>query len=108
MLFDAIAIQINGPKAWDEKLSIDVVLTDADERFRLRLSNGALTYSSAAQSGDADLTLTTTKAALPALAQPTAESLAQAGVEVSGDADVLARLAAVLDPGDPDFAIVTP
>ena len=38
-----------GPGAWDEKLGIDIVLTDADERYRLRLSNGALTYSSAPQ-----------------------------------------------------------
>ena len=61
MMFDAIAIQINGPKALDEKLSIDVVLNDSDERYRLRLVNGVLTYSSAPQAGQADVTLTTTK-----------------------------------------------
>jgi len=110
MLFDAIAITVNGPKAWDEKLSIDVALTDVDERYRLRLANGVLTYSAAAQKGDADVTLTTTKRALPALATGplTAEGLAQAGIELSGDASVLGRLAAVLDPGDKNFAIVTP
>ena len=68
MLFDAIAIQVNGPAAWDEKLSIDVVLTDADERYRLRLANGVLTYSARPQKGDADATLTTTRRASPALA----------------------------------------
>ncbi|QJW35009.1 MBL fold metallo-hydrolase [Cellulosimicrobium protaetiae] len=110
MLFDAIAITVNGPKAWDEKLSIDVALTDVDERYRLRLANGVLTYSAAPQKGDADVTLTTTKRALPALATGalTAEGLAQAGIELSGDASVLGRLAAVLDPGDKNFAIVTP
>ena len=110
MLFDAIAIQIDGPKAWDQELSIDIVLTDTDQRFRLRLANGALTYSSATQSGDADATLTTTRAALPALALGglSADGLSAAGIEVAGDAGVLGRLAAVLDPGDPDFAIVTP
>ncbi len=110
MLFDAIAIQIDGPRAWDEKLSLDVVLSDADVRYRLWLSNGALIYSAATQSGDADAILTTTKRALPALATGalTADRLAQAGIEVSGDASVLARLAALLDPGDPDFSIVTP
>jgi alkyl sulfatase BDS1-like metallo-beta-lactamase superfamily hydrolase len=110
MLFDAIAIQLNGPEAWDEKLTIDVVLTDTDSRYRLRLANGALTYSAAAQSGDADATLTATSRALPVLASGalTADALAKAGIEVSGDPSVLARLAAVLDPGDPDFSIVTP
>ncbi len=46
MLFDAIAIQVDGPRAWDEELSIDVVLTDVEESWRLRLANGVLTHSS--------------------------------------------------------------
>ncbi|WTW98401.1 MBL fold metallo-hydrolase [Streptomycetaceae bacterium NBC_01309] len=110
MLFDAIAIQIDGPKAWDEKLTIDVVLTDSGDRYRLRLANGALTYSAAKQKGDADATLTTTATALPALAlgQLTPDGLAQAGIQVDGDASVLATLSGVLDLGDQDFAIVTP
>ncbi|MFC8596901.1 alkyl/aryl-sulfatase [Isoptericola sp. NPDC057191] len=108
MLFDAIAIQVDGPRAWDERLTVDVVLTDVGTRYRLTLANGALTYSAAAQRGDADATLTATRATLPALAAGSPEALTAAGIEVSGDASVLARLTAVLDPGDPDFAIVTP
>ncbi len=110
MLFDAIAIQVDGPSAWDENLTIDVVLSDTGERFRLRLANGVLTYSGRPQQGDADATLTATTRTLPALALGglSAEKLADTGIEVSGDASVLTRLAAVLDPGDPDFAIVTP
>jgi len=111
MLFDAIAVQLDGPRAWDVKATIDVVLTDVDERYRLRLANGVLTYSAAAQSGDADVTLTTTRRALPAVALGgglTPEKLAASGTEISGDAAVLRTLAGLLDPGDPDFAIVTP
>ncbi|TCO35593.1 alkyl sulfatase BDS1-like metallo-beta-lactamase superfamily hydrolase [Kribbella steppae] len=110
MLFDAIAIQVNGPAAWDEQLSIDVILTDTDERYRLRLANGVLTYSARPQPGDADAALTTTRRALPTLAQGglSADSLAAAGIKLTGDASTLGRLTAVLDPGDQDFAIVTP
>ncbi|WP_369824518.1 alkyl sulfatase C-terminal domain-containing protein [Cellulosimicrobium sp. CUA-896] len=110
MLLDALAIQVDGPRAWDETLSIDVVLTDSGERYRLRLRNGVLTHTAAPQREGADATLTTTARALPALALGglTPERLADAGIEVSGDASVLSRLGAVLDPGDPDFAIVTP
>ena len=110
MLFDAIAIQVDGPRAWDEKLSIDIELTDVDERYRLRLANGVLTYSPRPQRGDADAVLTTTRAALPALALGglSAEGLSKTGIELTGDASVLARLAGVLDPGDKNFAIVTP
>ncbi|MFJ9176403.1 alkyl/aryl-sulfatase [Streptomyces sp. NPDC102360] len=110
MLFDAIAIQVDGPKAWDEKLSIDVHLTDVDERYRLRLANGVLTYSAASQKTAADVSLTGGVQSLSALAVTglTSEGLERAGVRVEGDASVLGRLASVLDPGDQDFAIVTP
>lgn len=110
MLFDAIAIKVDGPRAWDEKLSIDVVLTDLDERYRLRLANGVLTYSPRPQKDDADAVLTTTRRALPALALGglSTEGLTDAGFELTGDASVLTRLAAVLDLGDKNFAIVTP
>ncbi len=109
MLFDAIAIRVDGPRAWDERLTIDVQVSDPDQDFRLLLSNGVLTYSSAAASDAADLTLSATRAALPALAAGplTAAALAEAGIEVSGDDSVLSRLAAVLEAPDPDFAIVT-
>ncbi|UPK75760.1 MBL fold metallo-hydrolase [Nocardioidaceae bacterium SCSIO 66511] len=110
MLFDAIAIQVNGPKAWDENLSIDVAFTDTNERYRVRLANGVLTYSARPQKGAPDATLTTTHRGLPALAAGglSAERLAETGMTLEGDASVLARLGAVLDPGDKDFAIVTP
>lgn len=110
MLFDAIAIQVDGPRAWAERLAIDVVLTDTDERYRLRLANGVLTYSHRPQRDAADATLTTTRRALPVLALGglSADGLAEAGIELTGDGSVLERLTAVLDPGDPDFAIVTP
>jgi alkyl sulfatase BDS1-like metallo-beta-lactamase superfamily hydrolase len=110
MLFDAFAIQIDGPRAWDQSLSVDVVLDDVGERYRLRLSNGALTYSSAAQSGDADVTLTLPRASLPGLARAASDpaALTAAGIEITGDTAVLDRLFALLDPGDPNFAIVTP
>ena len=110
MLFDALAIQVNGPRAWDERLSIDVVLTDSDERYRLRLANGVLTHTDRPQAGDADLTLTATRTSLPllALGMLSPDGFGDAGVELAGDVSALMRLVAVLDPGDPDFAIVTP
>ncbi|MDF1602872.1 alkyl sulfatase dimerization domain-containing protein [Nocardioides sp. YIM 152315] len=113
MLFDALAIQVDGPRAWDERLTIDVVLVDGpggEERYRLRLEHGALTYSSAPQRTEADAVLRLPRASLPVLAQGTTDpkALAGAGVDVSGDSGALGRLLGVLQPGDPDFAIVTP
>jgi alkyl sulfatase BDS1-like metallo-beta-lactamase superfamily hydrolase len=105
-----MAIQVSGPAAWHERLSIDIVLTDTDERYRLRLANGVLTCSARPQQDEVDAELTTTRRALPALAQgsASADELASAGIQLTGDASTLRRLMAVLDPGDKDFAIVTP
>ncbi|RKL11916.1 Alkyl/aryl-sulfatase BDS1 [Fusarium oxysporum] len=110
MLFDSLAIQINGPRAWDEQISVDVVLTDKLYRYRVWLSNGALIYTTAVRSTSADVTLTTTTRTLPAIAVSglDPEALEEAGVEVTGDTAALERLAALLDPGDPNFNIVTP
>ncbi|NDZ57320.1 MBL fold metallo-hydrolase [Streptomyces anulatus] len=110
LLFDALAVQINGPEAWDLKITIDIVLTDTAETYRLGLTNGVLTHTAAQQQDSADLTLTTTARRLPALAlgDLTPDALADAGIQADGDTTVLDRLAAVLDPGDPDFPIVTP
>ncbi|KAM4054500.1 hypothetical protein HRG_005342 [Hirsutella rhossiliensis] len=110
MLFDSFAIQIDGPKAWHEQLSINIVLTDKPYRYRLWLSNGALVYAKSVRSTSANATITATSRTLPAIAVSglDPEALEKAGIEVTGDTTTLSRLAALLDPGDPEFAIVTP
>jgi len=69
-----------------------------------------LTYSAEKQNGEADATLTTPRRSLPALALGglSAGQLADAGIQLSGDPTVLGRLPTVLDPGDKNFAMVTP
>ncbi|QNN51827.1 alkyl/aryl-sulfatase [Nocardioides mesophilus] len=109
-LFDSMAVRVNGPRCWDERITVDLDLGDGG-RFRLRLANGVLTYSTAAQPTPADATLRMPGTALPALmtaASLTPETLAGLGVEIDGDPGALGRLVAALDAPDPDFAIVTP
>ncbi|PWY68553.1 Metallo-hydrolase/oxidoreductase [Aspergillus sclerotioniger CBS 115572] len=110
MVFDSLAIQINGPEAWDKKLAIDVVVSDAGVTYRLWLSNAALVYSTAPQPGTADVTMTGTTKQLPALVVygPHPKALEKAGIQIDGDRSVLHTLSRLLDPGDPDFNIVTP
>ncbi|MFC9560884.1 alkyl/aryl-sulfatase [Agromyces sp. NPDC056965] len=103
-LLDAIAIKIDGPKAWDLDLSFAILLTDLDRRFRVTLRNGVLIYLEDG-AGDVELTLSLTKGRLLALL---GGDSASAGVDLDGDATVLERLLGVIDPGDDAFDIVTP
>jgi alkyl sulfatase BDS1-like metallo-beta-lactamase superfamily hydrolase len=104
MLLDAIAIKIDGPRAWDLDLRLAIVLTDLDRTFRLTLRNGVLVYLEDGL-GELDLTVRLSKPRLLALLGGDSES---GGIEFDGDASVLTSLLSVIDPGDDGFAIVTP
>ncbi|MGP3919163.1 alkyl/aryl-sulfatase [Nonomuraea sp. 10N515B] len=102
-IFDSLAIRVDGPRAWHERLAIDWHLTDLGERHRTTLSNGALIHQAEPRDEAADLTLRLTKAQLLGLLSGKGVE----GVEREGDTSALRRLVAVLDRPVPDFAIVT-
>ena len=55
---DAIAIRVDGPRAWDEALTVDWRVTDLGETHRATLRNGVLTHRVVEPGGSAaDLTL---------------------------------------------------
>jgi alkyl sulfatase BDS1-like metallo-beta-lactamase superfamily hydrolase len=101
-VFDAIAIRVDGPRAWDERLSIGIDLTDVGETYRLDLRNGALVHRPAPAEG-ADLVLRLPRAALVGLLAGST-----AGMTTEGDPGVLGRLAGLLEAPDPNFDIVLP
>jgi alkyl sulfatase BDS1-like metallo-beta-lactamase superfamily hydrolase len=103
-LFDAVAIQIDGPRAWDLELAIDWVFTDLGHTYRTTLTNGVLVQRRDPTDGGAGLTVTLTKPEfLGVLARRSLE-----GVTTDGDASLLVTVLSVLDPPNPRFAIVTP
>lgn len=104
-LLDALAIRIDGPKAWDLDLAVDLTLTDLGRSFHVTLRHGVLVYVEREPSDATALQLTLSKPRLIRLAGGDTQS---AGIEVRGDAGVLQQLLGVLDEGDPDFEIVLP
>lgn len=104
-LFDAVAITVDGPKAWDLDLALDITLTDLGRSFHLTLRNGVLIYVEREPSGDAPLHITLSK---PRLLTLVGGDTSSDGLTVEGDLGVLTKLTDVLDGGDPDFDIVTP
>ncbi|MFJ2632227.1 alkyl/aryl-sulfatase [Streptomyces sp. NPDC087422] len=106
-LIDSLAVRVDGPRAWDTRLTMDWHVTDHRRTWRLTLSNGALTYRStpgAPTATTADLTLTLTQAQLlTALATRNLDN-----VTTEGTPDTLSRLLSLLATPDPDFPLVTP
>ncbi|MDJ1131164.1 alkyl/aryl-sulfatase [Streptomyces iconiensis] len=108
MLLDSVAARIDGPRAWDDDIAIDLILSDEERRYRLTLHNGALTHRAVPLSEHprrmAGLTLTLTRPQLRgALA---GEGLD--GIDQQGDPELLARLLSYVTVPDPGFTIVTP
>ena len=96
-LFDAIAIRVDGPRAWDQQLRIDWVVTDPDEAHAITVRNGVLSHRPGSHDDDADATLVVERAALDQLLLKTADiwpELAESGrLRVEGDGGEARRAA---------------
>lgn len=104
-VFDAIAITVDGPKAWDLDLAFDVTVEDLGRSYHLTLRNGVLVYVEREPEAGTALHLTLERGRLIRLAGGDLDS---DGLVVEGDLTVLKQLLSVLSPGDPDFEIVLP
>ena len=111
-LLDAIAIQIDGPRAGETRIAMRWSLPDTAEEFLLVLENGVLRHRAGRPADDeVQATLTIERTALNELivGRATPEQLLGSGrLTVDGDAMALGQLLGLLDPPDRSFAIVTP
>ncbi|WCI09830.1 alkyl sulfatase C-terminal domain-containing protein [Arthrobacter sp. OVS8] len=104
-IFDSLAISVNGPKAWDLDLTLNVTFTDLKTNYRVTLRNGVLLSTLRPADATASVKLSLTKSRMLALLGGDMDS---AGIDIAGDATVLQALLGVLEKGDPSFNIVTP
>jgi linear primary-alkylsulfatase len=106
-IFDGLAITVNGPRAWDLDLVVDITLTDVNTNYRLALRNGVLVHRKvAADAATANVTVkldNTIRLLTVAMGD-----VGSPGLEISGDQTALQQLLGVLDKPDPAFNIVTP
>jgi alkyl sulfatase BDS1-like metallo-beta-lactamase superfamily hydrolase len=110
-LLDAMAIRLNGPRAWESRLRIDWVISDPDEEHAIRVRNGVLHHRSGRHDPSADASLLIDRDALDQLLLKTADiaALAESGrLRVEGDGEQIGELLGLLDEPNPGFAIVTP
>jgi alkyl sulfatase BDS1-like metallo-beta-lactamase superfamily hydrolase len=106
-IFDGLAINVNGPRAWDLDLAFDVTLTDRHANYRLALRNGVLVHRQvAADAVSAAATIKLDNAFR--LLMLGMGDFTSPGFELSGDQAALQQFLGVLDRPDPSFNIVTP
>ncbi|WP_428339654.1 alkyl/aryl-sulfatase [Mycobacterium sp.] len=106
-IFDGLAISINGPRAWDLDIVIDVTLADREANYRLALRNGVLVHRRApADAGTAAATIKLDNAFC--LVMLGMGDVTSPGFELAGDQAALQQFLGVLDRADPSFNIVTP
>ncbi|MGC4960877.1 alkyl/aryl-sulfatase [Gordonia sp. DT101] len=111
MLFDYLAIRLNGPKAGGQSFAMQVQLTDTGESRRVELVHGVLNCTPAQPDDHGDTTMRLPKAALTGLALGAvtlADAVAAGQVEISGDEEPAYLLFALLDTFARTFNIVTP
>ena len=106
-MFETLAISVNGPRAWDLDLALDVTFADLGTNYRVTLRNGVLVHRK--RSADpATATATVTLAAKLRLMAAAFGDFTSPGLDVSGDTGALQALMGVLDRPDPNFNIITP
>ncbi|WP_437126434.1 alkyl/aryl-sulfatase [Nocardia mangyaensis] len=114
-VFDAVALRIDGPKAWAARMTADWRIVDEGNRVhRTELRNGILVHYDRFPGDDlpaAEATVTLTR---PALIRGLVgggelkEGVLSGDITIDGDATALAKLPGLIDEPDPNFAIVTP
>jgi alkyl sulfatase BDS1-like metallo-beta-lactamase superfamily hydrolase len=112
MVFDAMGVRLNGPRAWEVRLVVNWDFTDLGQRWTMSVENGALSTVEGRLAEDADATIELTRDALHALIlggpEAAGEEFAAGRIKVSGDGEKLGELLGLFDRPDPGFEIVRP
>ncbi|MEU4312880.1 alkyl sulfatase dimerization domain-containing protein [Nocardia sp. NPDC024068] len=114
MVFDAIAVRVDGPRAWDRRMLMDWHIRDEHRTHRMELRNGVLVHYDLppGPSGpvpDASFDLTRATLLRVVLGGGDFAAAVRSGdIRFTGDPALLQQLNALLDAPDPGFAIVTP
>jgi alkyl sulfatase BDS1-like metallo-beta-lactamase superfamily hydrolase len=109
MLFDYLAVRLNGPKAAGKKIGLNLDFTDLKKQYGLAVENAVLNYGKPLAQPDAKVTLS--KATLDAiqLKETTIENaIAKGDMKVEGRREALSEFLALLDTFPFWFNIVTP
>jgi alkyl sulfatase BDS1-like metallo-beta-lactamase superfamily hydrolase len=109
MLFDYLAVRLNGPRAFGKKIGLNVDFTDLHKQYGLSVENAVLNYGKPLAQADATLTLS--KATLDAiqLKETTLDQAISSGaLKIQGNRAAFTDFMGLLDTFPFWFNIVTP
>jgi alkyl sulfatase BDS1-like metallo-beta-lactamase superfamily hydrolase len=110
MLFDYLAVRLNGPKAAGKKIALNINFTDLKKQYALVVENGVLNYA-AKPVNKADAKINVSKATLDQiqLKEKTIEqAIASGALKIQGRREAFAEFMGLLDEYQFWFNIVTP
>jgi alkyl sulfatase BDS1-like metallo-beta-lactamase superfamily hydrolase len=111
MIFDYMAVRLNGPRAAGRSISAGFTLTDTGQEYLLTVENGVLNHAAGKSDRVPDVELSLTRAVLnDVLLQKSdvQEKISSGDIMIEGEAEKLAELFALMDEFDAWFNIVTP
>ena len=111
MIFDSMAVRINGTKAAGKTMAINWHFTDIEERHLLLLENAVLNHRKVGQDKDADVSLKLPRSVFIEIITGQATFLGRmlcGQIAYKGNIKKLSELMSLLDEPDPWFNIVTP
>ncbi len=111
MLLDVAAVRINPDKAAARAFTINLELTDRDEKHLLTIGNGVLVHEAGIGDANAGATVRLPRPALlmTLLARmPVAGFVESGAITITGDAALYDALVDLIEPVVPNFPIVTP
>ncbi|MCH1940663.1 alkyl/aryl-sulfatase [Holdemania massiliensis] len=107
MMLDYWGILIDGQRAENLDIKLNLMITDTQQRYCVHLIHGALLVYPDIHESDADATLTMPRLGLAALLTRPA-TLQDKGIQIDGDAECLTRIMEVMVDFDRRFAIIEP
>ncbi|HTQ68446.1 MAG TPA: alkyl sulfatase dimerization domain-containing protein [Solirubrobacteraceae bacterium] len=111
LLFNYLAMRLNGPNAGDREITLNMVFSDTAEKAVLELRNGSLSHSLDRTAAKPDVTVTLERESLNSVIMGEADLLELAGngtIGVEPDVSPLAELVGLLDTFELWFNIVEP
>ena len=111
LFFNYLGVRLNGPKAGDTTLTLNLGFTDTGEQAVLELANGALNHVLGHTAEEADATVTLTRGALDRVIvgeKTLADEMSSGEITVEPDTAPLEKLVSLLDTFEFWFPIVEP